>query len=362
MNRQETEDLVIELYYKQQKTFREIQKIVRKSPRDIKFILNKVEPERSSLSIPAQAYRLFSEGKTPIEVAIILNIREPEATQFNLEYWKLIRLDSLYRIYRENNGSISTLVELHRRMKAEGLTVEHVIKLLLTAKSELQSIERVCQDLKREAADTTAKNFNAAGIFQRLSNDISEESKVLDHYRESCKKERLELDKLHLKKIRLGSLVRQFQDNNKTLQRIKEFVRQIVEQSLVNRRSVLTLAFLSVINACRRDPVKFNIIYHNLSTSAIREMRQPDQNDYGLSTNEQLCNQRENTHDITYLRLLLEVAEEFLDERVIDLEQVCIDQLTDTLASSSMPSKLTKNPDIDSEIATSVQLYESKNV
>ena len=84
LNRKETEDLIVDLYYNQNKTFREIQQIVRKSPRDIKVILNKVEPERSSLSIPSQAYRLFSERKTPIDVAIILNIREPEATQFNL--------------------------------------------------------------------------------------------------------------------------------------------------------------------------------------------------------------------------------------------------------------------------------------
>ena len=93
LNRQETEDLIVDLYYNQKKTFRQIQQIVRKSPRDIKVILNKVEPGRSSLSIPAQAYRLFSERKTPIDVAIILNIREPEATQFNLEYWNWTLLD-----------------------------------------------------------------------------------------------------------------------------------------------------------------------------------------------------------------------------------------------------------------------------
>jgi DNA-binding CsgD family transcriptional regulator len=29
-----------------------------------------------------QAYKLFSEGKTTVEVAIILNLREPKATKF----------------------------------------------------------------------------------------------------------------------------------------------------------------------------------------------------------------------------------------------------------------------------------------
>lgn len=104
--------------------------------------MNKAEPERSSLSIPAQAYRLFSEGKTPIEVAIILNIKEPEATQFNLEYGKLSQLDSLNPIYQETNGNISSLADLHKQMKAAGMTVKHTITLLILANNDIQSIEQ----------------------------------------------------------------------------------------------------------------------------------------------------------------------------------------------------------------------------
>ena len=44
LNRHETEDLILDLYHNKKKTFREIQKIVRKSPRDIKAILDKVDP------------------------------------------------------------------------------------------------------------------------------------------------------------------------------------------------------------------------------------------------------------------------------------------------------------------------------
>ena len=44
LNRQETEDYVVDLYYNQKKTYREIQKILRKNPRDIKAILDKAEP------------------------------------------------------------------------------------------------------------------------------------------------------------------------------------------------------------------------------------------------------------------------------------------------------------------------------
>jgi hypothetical protein len=75
LNRKELEDFIIDLYHNQNKTFREIQKIVRKSPRDIRAILNKVEPERASLSPSSRAYQMFNEGHNLIEVATLLNLR-----------------------------------------------------------------------------------------------------------------------------------------------------------------------------------------------------------------------------------------------------------------------------------------------
>jgi hypothetical protein len=38
--------------------------------------------EQQLLSLYTQAYKLFSESKTPFEVAITLNLRESEATKF----------------------------------------------------------------------------------------------------------------------------------------------------------------------------------------------------------------------------------------------------------------------------------------
>ena len=89
---------------------------------------------------------------------------------------------------------------------------------------------------KERKQTITAKNLNAARTFHQLSNDISEESKIFNQYRASCKEERLELDKLRLQKIGLESMVRQFQNNNERFQMIKDLVKQTVEQSLMNHR------------------------------------------------------------------------------------------------------------------------------
>lgn len=62
----------------------EIQKIIRKSPRDIRAIL-----ERSSLSPSSRAYQMLEEGSSPTHVAITLDIREEEVNEYYRDYWSL---------------------------------------------------------------------------------------------------------------------------------------------------------------------------------------------------------------------------------------------------------------------------------
>ena len=98
-NYTERERQVLELY-SQGKTTRDIAKILRMSLRDINIILkkhglnhgiaiikeddNNDNDHSQSNKKSTQAYKLFSEGKKPIEVAIQLNLSEKEATK----YWK----------------------------------------------------------------------------------------------------------------------------------------------------------------------------------------------------------------------------------------------------------------------------------
>jgi hypothetical protein len=143
LTRQERERLVLDLYYNQGKTYREISKQARISPRDIGVILNKAIEEKTEaskeqgqdnngneknqnqeqehLSLSTQAYKLFSERKTPLEVAIALNLRESEATKFYKEYWKLKQLHNLMIVYEEIKGDIEPFLKLYRLSKAKGM-------------------------------------------------------------------------------------------------------------------------------------------------------------------------------------------------------------------------------------------------
>src|SRR5215204_3388321 len=175
LTRQERERLVLDLYYNQGKTYREISKVARISPRDIGVILNKVsegktkgeegikqqdnnsaeknqnqEQQQQQLSLSAQAYKLFSDRKTPLEVAIELNLGESEATKFYKEYWKLKQLHNLNMVYEETKGDIEPFLKLYRLSKSKGMSARHVTNLLEIANTDLPDIQRRYERLKRE--------------------------------------------------------------------------------------------------------------------------------------------------------------------------------------------------------------------
>jgi len=71
---------------------REIAKLERMSIRDISTILKEEESKRQKYKdqqqqeeLSSKAYKLFSEGKTPVQVAIALNIGQPEITKLYRE-------------------------------------------------------------------------------------------------------------------------------------------------------------------------------------------------------------------------------------------------------------------------------------
>ena len=91
LTREEKERLVLDLYNRCT-PIREIAKEAGMSFRDIGRIVDKEEKEKEAKKKHEQqtlastpTYSLFLQGKTPVQVAIALNIREPEATQYYKE-------------------------------------------------------------------------------------------------------------------------------------------------------------------------------------------------------------------------------------------------------------------------------------
>ncbi|HKG72148.1 MAG TPA: hypothetical protein VKA87_09615 [Nitrososphaeraceae archaeon] len=102
--------------------------IERISIRDISAILReeesrqqKYKDQQQQEEVSSQAYKLFSEGKTPLEVTITLNLREPEVNKLYREYWKLKHLYKVNSIYEEIGNDLRHIIELQEEQRKKVL-------------------------------------------------------------------------------------------------------------------------------------------------------------------------------------------------------------------------------------------------
>jgi hypothetical protein len=151
---EERKNRVIDLYYNQVKTTREIAKIERMSIRDISAIIKEEEARRQKYKdqeLSSKAYKLFSEKKSTVEVAIALNLREPEVTKLYKEYCKLNRRDILNLIDKETNGKLGIFLKLYKQLiKEKGMTIEQVGNIVEIAIYKLPHMESLYKQLKDE--------------------------------------------------------------------------------------------------------------------------------------------------------------------------------------------------------------------
>jgi hypothetical protein len=107
LNKQEKEKLVIMLH-KEGKTIRQIAHEAHISFTDIGKIIRKINGQNNNdeidlrdKSIETRAIYFFSIGKTPLEVAIELNLSSAEVHDLQEEFWALNQLHDLAFAYGE---------------------------------------------------------------------------------------------------------------------------------------------------------------------------------------------------------------------------------------------------------------------
>ena len=118
---EERKKRIIDLYFNQHKTWAEIAQIERISLRDIHAIIKEEKAKRQKYKgqqqqkeLSSKVYELFSEKKTTVEVAITLNLREPEVSKIHRGYWKLKRLYILNSICKDNSNNITKYLEFNK--------------------------------------------------------------------------------------------------------------------------------------------------------------------------------------------------------------------------------------------------------
>src|ERR671918_601767 len=341
LNRKELEDYIIDLYHNQKKTFREIQKIVRKSPRDLRKILDKLEPERASLSPSSRAYQMFKEGRNLIEVATALNLREKEVSEYYREYWNLSEMYELNQIYEEIKYDIWSLIELHRRMKSESLSPQQVSRILKTT----TTLEHNNRDLDREQARLEFSNKQAAVTFQRLTDSIQKDHRTLEQNDSVIIRQKREIENLDIEKVRLENINDSIRLNNETRIKVKQIVKEEIESTISNPRRLVRLALASLFESSRKYPGKLQALYYNMpfpsSVEQILSQSHVSQNPsrYGYSENEDE-------------QLLLDEAEQAYNSMIDAIANWCINEVPNDTESLSpvLPLPIIQDEESNHEI------------
>ena len=285
LTRQEREQTVLSLY-NQGKTIRDIAREVRISFRDIGVVLKKEEEKmekekqrtrfennmtstegdnsQGTNSSSTQAYKLFSQGRTPVEVAIELDLNEKQVTKHYMEYWKLKGMYKLNLIHDEIKDDIAYFAKLYRLSKAAGNTPEDVVSLLNIANNDLPALENKYKKLQRNVNELESKELDASITLEDLKSQIQNANQMLDSYHLSCEKEVRKMFQLHRQNIILNALLRQFKNSDENYLKIRYAAKQAVESVLSDSRQLLKFAILSLIESLSADPIKFNFLIHGM--------------------------------------------------------------------------------------------------
>jgi transcriptional regulator len=187
---------VIELY-KQGKSTRDIAKEIRMSLRDISIILkkhgvnhgiamiadddNNNKKSHSNNEKATQAYKLFSEGKKPVQVAIELGLREKQVDKLYREFCKLKNLNGLYEIYPQIEHCLPSFLKLHKALKKRGLNpnnVEWFADAIETGAIKIPEIQKQYAKVKDELEAIEYKKMMAKYQLDDMNNRISYLNKI----------------------------------------------------------------------------------------------------------------------------------------------------------------------------------------
>jgi hypothetical protein len=217
MNKKQKESLVLALAEKGE-TYREITKKAGVSPNTIKAVLNKAGLEQTA-SISSRAFELYVQQKTPIEVAIALNLEAEKAMNYYHDYFKLLYITEFTRVYLQIKDNPWPFVTLAKLVQNARMNDTEVLELLRIANRHLPRIrleyDRVKEEInlsKAELSSWKAELNNIARTYQQFVDRNIKLKKREDELQYSINE--LKAKESELQNPKLNELLSEFHENN----------------------------------------------------------------------------------------------------------------------------------------------------
>ena len=179
MNKKEKEELVTELYL-DGKPIREIAQQAHLSFGTIGKIIRRMNGQNNNneidlkdKSIETQAIYLFSIGKTPLEVAIELNLPSTDVHDLQEEFWALNQNYDLALVYGEIKNFLPLFLKLFHLLKEFGMLNEKYLSSFLKyAGVELPELTYKMQMIANEVIDLESKKKKSIDELAQLGDTL----------------------------------------------------------------------------------------------------------------------------------------------------------------------------------------------
>ena len=155
MDKKEKEALVLAMLEKGE-SYRCIAQKAKCSPNTIKMLANRAGLDEST-SISSRAFELFSEGKTPLVVAIKLNREANEVIRLHQEYFMLLGCTEFTKVYLQIKDNPWPYVNLAKLVQNAKIGECDVVELLKIANGYLPRVRLEYDRLKEEKGSLQAE-------------------------------------------------------------------------------------------------------------------------------------------------------------------------------------------------------------
>jgi DNA-binding NarL/FixJ family response regulator len=262
LTRAEKERLVIGLY-EEGKTYREIAKEVHMSSGDISSIIKRhvgeppADPEKDKQqqqeqTIDTKVFKLLDEGKTPIQVAITLNLPSAEVTRLHTEYRKLIGLQELNQLHKEIGDDIFEFHRTYKFIKGHGYVPSQLIEAAGHL-VELPLLRSEREQLIQENQNLEKQKENRSIVLEQINENIAIAHQNLDSMNAGIQANAEELERLNRQKLQVQTAIASL-NTSAGYQHIIRIAEAAASSILAKNQVVLLAALRALFQALKEEP------------------------------------------------------------------------------------------------------------
>jgi hypothetical protein len=172
---------------------------------------------------------LFSEGKTPLQVAITLNLEAKEAISYHQEYYMLLGCTEFTKVYHQIKDNPWPYVNLVQITQNARMSDCEVMELLKISNGYLPRVRLEYDRLKAEINSLKAEKHNSVRIYQQFCDRNLEMNKRINELQPS-------ISELERKETRLNESLSEFEESDVDKE---NFNLEVKEEEIISMINVL---------------------------------------------------------------------------------------------------------------------------